>query len=120
MKFYINETADDGYCPFRVLLDDTKELNTIADNIQKAKGKLPLFNYGDGEECDDDSWYNFYLICNRNGVDTLEFEYGDRMEYCDTIPLTEEDKKNAFDAVLKFFGGVDGYKQYIDEYEKQF
>lgn len=120
MTFYVNETANDGYSPYRVLLDDTKELNAIADKIQKAKGELPLFNYEDGEEYNGESWYDFFLICDTDGVDRLEFEYGDGMEYCDDIPLTEQDKRDAFDAVLKFFGGIKGYKEYIDRYEEGF
>ena len=36
-KFYINESCDAGYSPFTILLDDTDQLNSIADDIQKEK-----------------------------------------------------------------------------------
>lgn len=116
MTFYINETCNRGYSPYDILLDDTDELNEIADKIQKAKGKLPLFNYEEDEEYDGESWYNFFLTCDEDGVSSMYFEYGDGAEYCDEIPLTEKDKKDAFDAVLKFFGGIDEYKEYIKIY----
>lgn len=115
MKFYIDETADMGYSPYDILLDDTNELNTIADRIQKAKGKLPLFDYSG--ECDTEDWYNFYLMCDEDGVIGLYFTYGLDGSIGDDIEITEEDKVNAFKAVCDFFGGIDGYKEYINKYE---
>ena len=114
MTFYVNETANMGYSPYCILLDDTKELNAIADKIQKAKGKLPLFDYSG--EYDAKEWYNFYLECDADGVSGMHFEYGSGGEYCDTIPMTDEDKVNAFKAVLDFFGGLGAYKNYINMY----
>lgn len=115
MKFYINETAGDGYSPYNILLDDTKELNSIADEQQKAKGKLPLFD--DSGEYDDTGWYDFFLECNINGVKRLYYEYGLNGEFLGEINLTEQDKMEAFKAVLDFFGGIEEYKEYINEYE---
>ena len=112
MKFHINETADEGYFPYDILIDDTKELNEKADEIQKAKGKLPLFD--DFGEYDADNWYNFYLECNEKGVYGLWFEYGSG-EAGDRIEISEQDKANAFKAVCDFFGGLDGYKAYIEK-----
>ena len=111
MTFYINETADMGYSAYCILLDDTNELNAIADNIQKAKGKLPLFD--DSGKYDPNDWYNFYLRCDTEGVKGMYFEYGLDMEFGDNIPMTDEDKAEAFKAVLDFFDGIDGYKDYI-------
>lgn len=118
MKFYIDETADMGYSPYDILLDDTNELNTIADRIQKAKGKLPLFDYSG--ECDTEDWYNFYLMCDEDGVIGLYFTYGLDSSIGDDIEITEEDKVNAFKAVCDFFGGLDEYKHYIDAYEGRY
>lgn len=114
MKFYINETANMGYSPYDILLDDTNELNTIADRIQKAKGKLPLFDYSG--EYDDEDWYNFYLECDENGVKGLYFVYGLDTSEGDNIKITEEDKADAFKAVCNFFGGIEEYKKYIEIY----
>ena len=118
MKFYINETANMGYSPYDILLDDTNELNSIADRIQKAKGYLPLFD--DSYEYDDENWYNFYLECDSDGVKGLWFEYGIDGAEGNRIELTEEDKANAFKAVCDFFGGLDEYKHYIDAYESRY
>ena len=116
MEFYINETAGMGYCPYNILLDDTNELNSIADRIQKAKGELPLFDYtGD---YDSENWYNFFLTCGKQGVDCLYFEYGMDGTYCDEIQLTDEDKVNAFNAVIDYFGSDEKYNEYIMEYEE--
>ena len=114
MTFYINETANCGYSPYRILLDDTTELNAIADKQQKAKGKLPLFDYSG--EYDGDDWYDFFLLCDSHGVDNLVYEYGAGMEPAGEIELSEQDKTDAFKAVCDFFGGIEGYKEYIKEY----
>lgn len=115
MKFYISETADMGYSPYDIMLDDTHELNEMADKIQKRKGELPLFDeaaYDRGE----DNWYNFFLECDENGVTGLWFEYGYGAEYGDRIELSDQDKADAFTAVLNFYGGIEGYKAYMDSY----
>lgn len=115
MEFYIDDSAKDGYSPYNILLVDTNELNTIADAIQKEKGELPLFDYT--QDYDADDWYNFFLECNADGVSGMYFTYGAGDEYADAIELNEEDKRKAFEAVLEFFGGLNGYKNYINEYE---
>lgn len=116
MTFYINETASDGYNPYRVLLDDTHELNMIADKNQKADGKLPCFD--NSGEYDDVGWYDFFLECDTNGVKRLAYEYGLNGQPLGEIELSEQDKTNAFKAVCDFFGGIEGYKEYIREYEE--
>ena len=115
MKFIINETADMGYSPYTILLDDTKQMNEIADIIQKQKGELPLFD--DSAEYNADDWYNFYLDCDVDGVKKMWFEYGMGGDYCDEIELTEIEKVVAFETVCDFFGGLERYRDYIEEYE---
>ena len=115
MTFYINETADMGYSPYNIMVDDTRELCDMADNIQKAKGTLPLFD--DSGDYNPDDWYNFYLRCDVSGVSGMYFEYGIGDIYGDEIPMTDEDKAEAFRAVLNFFGGIGGYKEYIERCE---
>ena len=114
-EFYINETCGMGYCPFDILLDDTKLLNSIADIQQKAKGERPLFD--GSEDCDLEDWYNFFLECNEDGVSRLYYEYGMGGEYADEIEIDEVTKQNAFTKVIEFFGGINGYKNYIKEWE---
>lgn len=116
MNFHINETADDGYCPYQILLDDTNELNEIADRIQKAKGELPLFDYSGEYEGED--WYDFYLECDGNKVIALRFEYGWSGTRGGYIELTDEDKIKAYEEICKFFGSVEDYKEYIRRYEE--
>ena len=113
MEFYISEDAADGYSPYHILLDDTKILNAIADEKQKAKGKLPLFD--DSGEYDPNDWYDFFLQCDITGVKRLYYQYGMSGEYGDEILLSEREKKKAFRKVLDFFGGMKGYKEYIKE-----
>lgn len=114
MQFYINETADMGYSPYNILLNDTKELNALADSIQKKKGEIPLFDYSG--EYDDDNWYDFYLECNIDGVKGMYFTYGVGDKYGDEIKLTEQDKKDAFKAVCDFYGSIEDYKEYVAKY----
>ena len=114
-EFYINETCGDGYCPFDILLDETGYLNEIADEQQKAKGKIPLFD--NSGEYDGNDWYNFFLECNENGVSRLYYEYGLSGEFGDDIEIDEVTKQNAFSKVLAYFGGLDKYKEYIKEWE---
>ena len=113
-KFYINESCDAGYSPFTILLDDTDQLNSIADDIQKEKWELPLFDTSG--EYDPDDWYDFFLECDLDGVHGMYFQYGNCPDYCDSIELDDESKRKAYEAVLKFFGGIDGYKEYIEIY----
>lgn len=114
-KFFIDETSDMGYSPYNILLDETQTMNELADKIQKAKGNLPLFD--DSGDYDPDDWYNFYLECDEDGVKCMYFEYGISSEYCDEIELTEEEKQEAFEQVIKFFGSKDEYRKYIENYE---
>ena len=115
MDFLINETSADGYSPYEILLDDTPELNSIADCIQRKKGNLPLFD--DSGEYDDQNWYDFYLRCNLDQVNGMYFEYGISGEYCDEIPMTDKEREEAYAKVLDFFGGYGEYKRYILDYE---
>lgn len=116
MKFVLDDSSDQ-YNPYDILLVDTSELNAIADKIQKAKGGIPL--YDDSAEYDDEEWYNFYLTCDINGVKQLWFEYGDG-GVGDEIPITEQDKADAFKAVCDYFGGIEGYREYIDKWEGKY
>lgn len=56
-------------------LEDTHELNMMADVIRKSEGYLPMFD--DSGEYDDDGWYNFSVGINtftKYHVDTaIEF-----------------------------------------------
>ena len=113
MEFYINETSNQGYSGYNILLDPTHEMEQMADEIQKAKGKIPLFD--DTGEYDNEDWYDFYLTCDENGVKEMYFTYGISDEYGDEIELSELDKLKAWKAVLEFFGGIKGYKKYLEE-----
>jgi len=90
-------------------------MNQIADEIQKRKGRLPLFD--DSGEYDDEDWYNFYLECDLDGVFGMYFTYGISERGGNEIELSNEDKAKAFEAVLEAFGGYEKYKKYIEMYE---
>ncbi len=108
----INETACDGYSGRRILIEDNKTLNKIADEICEAKGKQPLFD--DSKECNLDDWYNFYLVCDLFGVQNMVFEYGLSGEYCGEIALDLDTCYLAFKKVLDFFGGWEEYVKATD------
>ena len=106
----------DGYCPTHVIVEDNEELISVADKLQKAKGKLPLFDTS--VEYDPDDWYNFYLeldICG-DRVNALTYEYGLSGEYCGSIYLTDEQKEKAYQVVIDYYGGINKYKGIVYDY----
>lgn len=105
----------DGYCPYNILIEPLGRLDEEADRLQKADGKLPCFD--DNGEYDDQDWYDFFFETNENGVSSLYFERGISGEYGDEIEIDEETKRNAFEVILDYYGGLEGYKEAIEEYE---
>lgn len=115
-EIYVVEDQILGYDPRRVLIDSTNKLDSLADQIQKAKGELPLFD--DSEEYNSEDWYNFYFDTDGKRVTTFYFEYGLGGDYCDEIEIDEETKRNAFEVICNYYGGYDEYQKICREYCK--
>lgn len=115
-KDEISVTEDQilGYDPHRVLIYSTNKLDAIADQIQKEKGELPLFDY-EGEYNDRD-WYDFYFDTDGKRVTSLYFQYGLGADYCDEIEIDEVTKQNAFEIICEYYGGFDEYQKACEQF----
>lgn len=113
-EIYVVEDQILGYDPHRVCIEDTNKLNTIADQIQKAKGELPLFDYSG--EYDGNDWYDFFFVTDGKEVHELYFQYGLGADIGDEIEIDEETKRNAFEVICDYYGGYDEYQNACKEY----
>ena len=118
MDIYVAEDQIDYYSPLRVLIDSTRSLDNIADEIRVSQGEAPLFNYDnhpDWPEIDDEDWYNFYVEID--GDEVKSFYFTDSGEsYEKEIEITEDSKKMLMEIIVDYYGGKEAYEEAIEEY----
>lgn len=90
------------YSEFRneAKIEPLGSLEREADRIQKAKGKLPLFDYSG--EYDNDDWYEFYFKLDGDKVTDLEFIYGLGGYTGDVIEIDEQTKRSAEEMIKEW------------------
>ena len=114
MKVTIVEDQKDFYSPFRIYIDDTEELNRIADARQKAHGKVTYFDDTNPDN-DYDGWYNF--IIDTDGEKVTKMYYEDEAgNYIDSIAISEEDKMSLMEQIIEYFGGREAYETVCKEW----
>lgn len=86
-------------------IESLNSLDEEADRIQKAKGKLPLFD--DSGDYDSEDWYEFFFTYEEGIITGLYFQYGISHEYGDEIKIDEETKLNAQSKLEAYMKGRD-------------
>ena len=86
------------YSPYRILINETSEMNEIADKKQRAKGETTYFDDTNPDN-DDEGWYNFYFDTNGKEVIQFYYEYMGG-SYGDSIEMTDEEKKNILEQLM--------------------
>lgn len=113
MNITIAEDQKMFFSPFRILIEDTNELNQIADARQKAHGEVTYFDY-DNPDNNYDGWYDFYIDTNGKEVTSMYYEsFG---SYIDKIELTEEDKVSLIQQIVDYYGGEDEYETICEKW----
>lgn len=105
----------DYFSPYRILVEDTSNMNEIADKKQRAKGKTTYFDDTNPDN-DDTGWYNFYFDTNGTEVIQFYYEYMDG-EYGDSIKMTDEEKHIVMEKILDYYGGAEEYKKVCVDYD---
>lgn len=122
-EIYVNETSDEGYSPYRILLDDTNKLNAEADRLQLAKGERVLFDLSAPEGLYDDvDWYDFFVKLTETGdIISILYRYGFNGEECGEIEIDKETKKNIRTAIDDFFSltTYESWMEYRNWYERE-
>ena len=92
----------------RFELWDGEPLPEIADDMRIKRGLLPLWDFEEtGRECDEDSWYEFYIGINdwnEHHIDnaiTVICQHGvDMVDYDDLlIPLSGEEQQLIYNSI---------------------
>jgi len=112
------QIADDQinyYSPYRILVEDTNEMNRIADKKQRAKGKTTYFDDSNPDN-DNEGWYNFYFDTNGTEVIQFYYEYMNG-EYGDSIEMTKEEKRIVMKNILDYYGGAEEYEKACENYD---
>ena len=103
-----------NYCPMRVLIYDTDELNKIADTRQREHGEVTYFDYTNPDN-DYDGWYNFYLSTDGEKVTGMFYE-NEGGDYLDSIEIDEATCQILTSKIIDYYGGEEVYKNLCDEW----
>ena len=114
-EIQIAEEQMDHDSPYRVLIDESGEMMSLADKNQRAKGEKTYFDDTNPDN-DNNGWYNFYF--ETNGEEIIDFYY-EREDgtYCDSIEMTEEEKRIGMNKIIEYYGGKEEYKRKCEEYD---